>query len=60
MKPELKVLSPEDAPKPPQDAKQSPAQAEMPFRSSGWRAADDAAAGPLYSTARLAGLPGGI
>ena len=31
MKPELKVLTPEDAPKPPQDEKQSPAQAEMPF-----------------------------
>ncbi len=31
MKPELKVLKPEDAPKPPQDEKQSPAQAEMPF-----------------------------
>ncbi len=31
MKPELKVLTREDAPKPPQDEKQSPAQAEMPF-----------------------------
>ncbi|MCP4302993.1 MAG: segregation/condensation protein A [Gammaproteobacteria bacterium] len=31
MKPELRVLTPEDAPKPPQDEKQSPAQAEMPF-----------------------------
>ncbi len=31
MKPELTVLTPEDAPKPPQDAKQSPAQKEMPF-----------------------------
>ena len=31
MKPELTVISPEDAPKPPQDEKQSPAQAEMPF-----------------------------
>ncbi len=31
MKPELRVLKREDAPKPPQDAKQSPAQAEMPF-----------------------------
>ena len=31
MKPELKVLHPEDAPKPPQDEKQSPAQGEMPF-----------------------------
>ncbi len=31
MKPDLKVLTPEDAPKPPQDEKQSPAQAEMPF-----------------------------
>jgi segregation and condensation protein A len=31
MKPELTVLTPEDAPKPPQDVKQSPAQAEMPF-----------------------------
>ena len=31
MKPELTVLTPEDAPKPPQDQKQSPAQAEMPF-----------------------------
>lgn len=31
MKPELKVLKREDAPKPPQDEKQSPAQAEMPF-----------------------------
>ena len=31
MKPELTVLTPEDAPKPAQDEKQSPAQAEMPF-----------------------------
>jgi len=31
MKPDLKVLTPEDAPKPPQDEKQSPAQGEMPF-----------------------------
>jgi segregation and condensation protein A len=31
MKPELTVLKPEDAPKPPQDEKQSPAQSEMPF-----------------------------
>jgi segregation and condensation protein A len=31
MKPELTVLTPEDAPKPAQDKKQSPAQAEMPF-----------------------------
>ncbi|MBT8087080.1 MAG: segregation/condensation protein A [Gammaproteobacteria bacterium] len=31
MKPELTVLSPEDAPKPAQDEKQSPAQSEMPF-----------------------------
>lgn len=31
MKPELTVVNPEDAPKPPQDQKQSPAQAEMPF-----------------------------
>ena len=31
MKPELKVLNREDAPKPPQDEKQSPAQSEMPF-----------------------------
>jgi len=31
MKPELTVVTPEDAPKPAQDAKQSPAQAEMPF-----------------------------
>jgi segregation and condensation protein A len=31
MKPELKVLTPEDAPKPVQDARQSPAQSEMPF-----------------------------
>ncbi len=31
MKPDLKVLRPEDAPKPPQDEKQTPAQAEMPF-----------------------------
>lgn len=31
MKPELKVLTREDAPKPAQDEKQSPAQAEMPF-----------------------------
>ena len=29
MKPELTVLNREDAPKPPQDQKQSPAQAEM-------------------------------
>jgi len=31
MKPELRVLTPKDAPKPAQDEKQSPAQAEMPF-----------------------------
>ena len=31
MKPELTVLTPEQAPKPPQDEKQSPAQSEMPF-----------------------------
>jgi segregation and condensation protein A len=31
MKPDLKLLNPEDAPKPPQDEKQSPAQSEMPF-----------------------------
>ncbi len=31
MKPDLKVLRREDAPKPPQDEKQAPAQAEMPF-----------------------------
>ncbi|MCH8059793.1 MAG: segregation/condensation protein A [Proteobacteria bacterium] len=31
MKPDLKILSPEDAPKPPQDEKQAPAQSEMPF-----------------------------
>lgn len=31
MKPDLKVLTPEDAPKPPQNEKQSPAQSEMPF-----------------------------
>ncbi len=31
MKPELTVLSPENAPKPAQDEKQSPAQSEMPF-----------------------------
>ena len=31
MKPDLTVLTPEDAPKPPQDEKQSPAQSEMPF-----------------------------
>jgi len=31
MKPDLRVLTPEDAPKPPQDEKQSPAQGEMPF-----------------------------
>ena len=31
MKPELTVLTPEDASKPAQDEKQSPAQAEMPF-----------------------------
>jgi segregation and condensation protein A len=31
MKPELTVLTPDDAPKPPQDEKQSPAQGEMPF-----------------------------
>ncbi len=31
MKPDLKVLNREDAPKPPQDEKQSGAQAEMPF-----------------------------
>lgn len=31
MKPELTVLTPDDAPKPQQDEKSSPAQAEMPF-----------------------------
>jgi len=31
MKPDLTVLTPEDAPKPPQDERQSPAQSEMPF-----------------------------
>ena len=31
MKPDLKVLTPKDAPKPPQDKSQSPAQSEMPF-----------------------------
>lgn len=31
MKPELTVVTPEDAPKPSQDEKQSPAQGEMPF-----------------------------
>ena len=31
MKPDLKVLKPEDAPKPVQDELQSPAQSEMPF-----------------------------
>lgn len=31
MKPDLRVLNPEDAPKPPQDERQSPAQSEMPF-----------------------------
>jgi segregation and condensation protein A len=31
MKPDLKVLTPQDAPKPPQDEKQTPAQGEMPF-----------------------------
>lgn len=31
MKPDLKVLSKEDAPKPPQDEAQLPAQSEMPF-----------------------------
>lgn len=31
MKPDLKVLNKEDAPKPAQDAKQEPAQREMPF-----------------------------
>ena len=31
MKPELTVLTPDDAPKPPQDENQSPAQSEMPF-----------------------------
>jgi segregation and condensation protein A len=31
MKPELTVVTPEDAPKPAQDEKQSPAQSEMPF-----------------------------
>ena len=31
MKPELKVLTPEDAPKPAPDEKQAPAQSEMPF-----------------------------
>jgi segregation and condensation protein A len=31
MKPDLKVLKREDAPKPPQDEKQTPAQSEMPF-----------------------------
>ena len=31
MKPELTVLTAKDAPKPPQDERQSPAQGEMPF-----------------------------
>ena len=31
MKPDLTVLKPEDAPKPPQDERQAPAQSEMPF-----------------------------
>ena len=31
MKPDLKVLTPDDAPKPDQDQTQSPAQSEMPF-----------------------------
>ena len=31
MKPDLKVLNKEDAPKPPQDENQAPAQGEMPF-----------------------------
>ncbi len=31
MKPDLKVLTPADAPKPPQDENQTPAQSEMPF-----------------------------
>lgn len=31
MKPDLKVLRPEDAPKPAQDERQTPAQSEMPF-----------------------------
>ena len=31
MKPELTIVNPGDAPKPPQDEKQSPAQGEMPF-----------------------------
>ena len=31
MKPELRVLNPEDAAKPPQDERQAPAQSEMPF-----------------------------
>jgi len=31
MKPDLKVLTPKDAPKPAQDDKQTPAQGEMPF-----------------------------
>ncbi len=31
MKPDLKVLTPDDAPKPPQDENQTPAQSEMPF-----------------------------
>ncbi len=31
MKPDLKVLTPADAPKPPQDKSQAPAQGEMPF-----------------------------
>lgn len=31
MKPDLKVLNKEDAPKPPQDENQAPAQSEMPF-----------------------------
>jgi len=31
MKPDLKVVTPEDAPKPPQDVSQTPAQGEMPF-----------------------------
>ena len=31
MKPDLKILTPKDAPKPPQDKSQAPAQGEMPF-----------------------------
>ena len=60
MKPELKVLTPEDAPKPPQDEKQSPAQSEMPFAVVDGEPVTALASGPLYSTVCFAGVSRGV